>query len=143
MKRKAPLSMMELMVMIAVFAMASALCLQAFVKSDQLSRRVEARDSAAVLCQSVAETLRHTEGDFRQAAQLLQAQHCEDDSLMLDYDSDWAIAEETMRYTLGASRVESAQPGLGKAEVWCRDEESDEELFRLEISWQKGVTPRG
>ena len=34
MKSKAPLALMEQMVMILVFALAAALCLQAFVKSE-------------------------------------------------------------------------------------------------------------
>lgn len=143
MKRKAPLTLMELMVMILVFALASALCLQAFVQSDRMSRDSEARDRAAVLCQSVAEVLRHTGGDFREAARLLEAQSCEDDGLMLDYDKDWAPAEDTMRYTVGAGRVDTSLHGLGKAAVWCRDEETGVELFRLEVSWQKEVTGNG
>ena len=50
MRSKAPLILMEQMVMLLVFALAAALCLQAFVKSDELSARGEARDRAAVLC---------------------------------------------------------------------------------------------
>ena len=53
----------------------------------------------------------------------------------LDYDKNWNPAEDTMRYTVGAGLVDSGFPGLGKAAVWCRDEESDTELFRLEITW--------
>ena len=37
MRSKAPLLLMEQMVMLLVFALAAALCLQAFVKSDGLS----------------------------------------------------------------------------------------------------------
>lgn len=143
MKRKAPLTLMELMVMILVFALAAALCLQAFAQSDRVSRDSEARDRAAVACQSVAEILRHTGGDFREAAKLLGAKSDGEDSLMLDYDKDWALAEDTMRYTVGAGRVDTALPGLGKATVWCRDEETGTELFRLEISWQKEATGNG
>ena len=46
MRSKAPLILMEQMVMLLVFALAAALCLQAFVKSDALSSRGEARDRA-------------------------------------------------------------------------------------------------
>ena len=52
MKSKAPLLLMEQMVMLLVFALAAALCLQAFVRSEAMSRESEARDHAAVLCQS-------------------------------------------------------------------------------------------
>ena len=49
MRSKAPLAMMEQMVMLLVFALAAALCLQAFVKSDQLSQQGEVRDRAVTL----------------------------------------------------------------------------------------------
>ena len=41
MRSKAPLVLIEQMVMLLVFALASALCLQAFVKSDAISVRGE------------------------------------------------------------------------------------------------------
>ena len=63
MKSKAPLVLMEQMVMLLVFALASALCLQAFVKSGDLSQRSAARDRAAVEAQNAAETLRSQSGD--------------------------------------------------------------------------------
>ena len=55
MKSKAPLVMMEQMVMILVFALAAALCLQAFVLSDSISQENQRRDQAALLCQNLAE----------------------------------------------------------------------------------------
>ena len=58
MKSKAPLMLMEQMVMLLVFALAAALCLQAFVKADEISRRAEARDRAVILCQTVAEEIK-------------------------------------------------------------------------------------
>ena len=69
MRSKAPLAMMEQMVMLLVFALAAALCLQAFVKSDQISKRGEDRDRAAVLCQNAAEAIRHNGGDLAAAAE--------------------------------------------------------------------------
>ena len=48
MRSKAPLVLMEQAVMVLVFALAAALCLRAFVWSDQLSRQNEARDRAPV-----------------------------------------------------------------------------------------------
>ncbi len=134
---KTPLLLMEQLVMLLVFALAAALCLRAFVFSDRLSRQLEARDRAAELIQSVAETLRHTDGDFPRAAELLGAQHGDENSLMIDFGSDWAPAGETMRYTLGASRQDSGVPGLGRAQVWARDEETGQELLRLDIAWQE------
>lgn len=149
MKSKAPLALMEQLVMLLVFALAAALCLQAFVRSDLLSRRGEARDTAAVLCQSVAETIRHTEGDLSAAAEILGATRSGEDDLTIFYDADWRPAAPTspnvypIGYTLGVSRVDSGVPGLGQASVWAQEDETGVELFRLEISWQKEVTPHG
>lgn len=124
--------------MLLVFALAAAVCLRIFVFADRASRQVQDRDRAAELVQNTAQLLRHTGGDFSQAAELLDAQHWDEDSLMIDYDDEWALATDAMRYTLGAARVSGA-PYLGMAEVWCRDEGSDLELFRLKVAWQEVV----
>ena len=94
MKSKAPLLLMEQMVMLLVFALAAALCLQAFVKSDGLSGNSEARDRAAVLCQTAAETVRHYGGDAQnalsRAAEDLGAAYSEEFvTFSLDYDENW------------------------------------------------------
>ena len=151
MKRKAPLSMMELMVMIAVFALAAALCLQAFVKSDQLSRRVEARDRAAVLCQSVAEALRHfgAEGDMGYALGKTAEEFgywYRQGMMWHDLDENWNPVENGV-YRVESQGMPTDLPGLAKAFVRVvTGGDAGEELeilFELEISWQKEVTPRG
>ena len=71
MRSKAPLALMEQMVMLLVFALAAALCLQAFVQSDAISQRSEARDRAVELAQSVAEVVKSCHGDLAAAAEKL------------------------------------------------------------------------
>ena len=58
MKNKAPLPMMEQLIMILVFALTASLCLQGFSLADRMSRRHEAREQAVVLAQNTAETLK-------------------------------------------------------------------------------------
>lgn len=146
MRSKAPLILMEQMVMLLVFALASALCLQAFVKSDDLSARSEARDRAVTAAQTAAETIRHNAGDMEQAAAALGAAQYDESSLLVAYDSDWDIAQDTMRYHLGAVLVDSGVDGLGTAQIWVRDEgaeEDESELLRFEVSWQEEVSSIG
>ena len=64
MRSKAPLVLIEQMVMLLVFALASALCLQAFVKSDAISVRSEEKGRAAIAAQNAAEVIRHKGGDY-------------------------------------------------------------------------------
>ena len=160
MKSKAPLSLMEQMVMLLVFALAAALCLQAFVKSDQISRQSEARDRAVVLCQSVAEVIRHNGGDLKEAmTQVNGTEPGQRDGFWFEnYDENWkAITyEESGRgplptpsgsrtYTLWVRELDSGLSGLGKANVEAFDCEGDrmESLFSIEVSWQKEVGGHG
>ena len=48
MRSKAPLALMEQVVMVLVFALATALCLQVFVFSNQVSKRNAAIDHAVL-----------------------------------------------------------------------------------------------
>lgn len=149
---KTPLLLMEQLVTLLVFALAAAICLQAFVTADRRSRTMEAKDRAAVLCQNTAETLRNSGGDLEAA--LTQVNGTEpgqrDGFWVANYDENWKVItyEESRSeplpipsgrrtYTLWARELDSGLPGLGKAEVWCRDEAAGEELFRLIVAWQE------
>ena len=138
MRSKAPLVLMEQMVMLLVFALAAALCLQAFVRSDSASRHSEARDRAAVLCQSVAESV-HSSGGLDAAAQQLGFQFSQD-LLWMDYDEDWNSASNGT-YLLTAQGLPSDTPGLNLARVAV--DQDGEVLFELEIAWQGEVGSGG
>ena len=58
MRSRSPLVLMEQLVMILVFALAAALCLQVFVFADRVSARSEQTDRAVLVCQNTAETLK-------------------------------------------------------------------------------------
>lgn len=93
MRSKAPLAMMEQMVMILVFALAAALCLQAFVQSDQMSKESEERDRALAEAQSAAEVIQYTGGDFQRAAAILNASVWQEDVFSINYGRDWSRSE--------------------------------------------------
>ena len=54
-RSKAPLALMEQIIMILVFALAAAVCLQAFVYSNSLSVKGEQENNAVSHAQEVAE----------------------------------------------------------------------------------------
>lgn len=141
MKSKTPLSLMEQMVMLLVFALAAALCMQAFVLSDSLSRRAEARDRACLVCQSAAELLQRTgaagEEALSGAAAALGAEYVHG-TLLQGYGTDWkpAAEAEEAAYRLTAEEEDSGQPGLGRARISVCDARTEEVLFQLETAWQ-------
>lgn len=144
MKSKAPLMLIEQMVLLLVFAFVAALCMQAFVKSDQISVQSEARDRAVVLAQSAAETIRHNCGDFARSAEELGGTVAED-MFQIAYDEEWNQTDMTERsaYLLYAQRCLSEVQGLGKARVWLAPSNADAQngdsnsLFSIEITWQE------
>lgn len=58
MRSRASLSLMELLVMILVFALAAALCMQVFAYAQELSLETARRDEAVILAQNGAELLK-------------------------------------------------------------------------------------
>ena len=70
MRSKAPLALMEQMVMVLVFALAAALCLQAFALADRISRQNAERDQAVVAAQNAAEQVKQVRGDWDLAVRL-------------------------------------------------------------------------
>jgi len=143
---KAPLALMEQIVMLLVFALAATLCLQAFVHSDADSRRSEARDRAALLCQSAAEAIRYTGGDWEAAAEILGIRSYTQDGPLFEvrYNDDWTLSDTNeYAYCLQASVVDCAQNGLGGADVAVIEAKDGGELFALRVNWQTEVRGNG
>ena len=56
MRSKTPLALMEQVIMVLVFALAAALCLQVFLVSGQMSEKNRDTDNAVLLAQNAAAT---------------------------------------------------------------------------------------
>ena len=67
MQNKAPLALIELTVMILIFSVAAALCLQAFVWSDLTSAQIQKQDKAMLQAETAAEVVKGCKGDFAEA----------------------------------------------------------------------------
>lgn len=140
MKSKAPLILMEQMAMLLVFALAAALCLQAFVKSDSISSRARDRDKAVTLAQTVAETVRSMGGSPEQAipaaAEKLGYPGGQP-TLEQSFDEAWSAVEGEGAYRLEVQGTPTGVEGLNAAlvRVWAEEDL----LFSVEIAWQGEV----
>jgi len=112
MKNKTSLLLMELLVMVLMFALAAALCLTAFVKADQISRETVRRDEAVLLAQNAAQVLKATSGDVEQAI----------------------AAAAGSGYRMEVERIDTHSL-LGQAEIQVWQE--DELVFTLRVGWQE------
>ena len=82
MKDKSFLVLIEQLMMIVIFAIISALCIQVFIKADQISINSENRDRAVIMVQNAAEKIAAGE-DIENAY----------------YDENWNIVRDNQDYT--------------------------------------------
>lgn len=145
MKSKAPLMMIEQMVMLLVFALASVLCLQAFILSQELSGQSIARDRAVMEAQNAAEILKSGSEDTYFAEMKGQT---DGQSRVITYDENWepldmaAVSGEDASFVLTVSYTDSGQKLLRTADIVVRTSDG-EKLFALQAAWQKEVKRRG
>ena len=123
MRNKAPLALLEQILMLLIFALAASLCLRAFLWSDDASRQSATRDEALVFAQRAAETVKAHGGDFTAAAATLGGT-VEDGALVVTCED----------YTLRAEKAAPA-PYLGRAQIAV--EVAGDTLFTLPIAWQE------
>ena len=130
MKNKTSLTLMEQVVMVMVFALAAAICLQAFALSSRVSRECEARDEAVLLAQNTVELLKYHAGSpekaLAAAAQSLGGSF-ENGTLLL--------AAEEHDLLLLAQAEACDIPGLSRVRVQVL--QGDEECFFLIAAWQE------
>lgn len=114
MRGRSPLVLMEQVIMLAVFALAAALCLRVFVLSDQLSRQGEIRDQALLQAQSAAEVYRHCQGQGDQAVELAGGSW-DGTSWTLLWDESWQPVEQAdqAEYRLTVTPEDSGNELLG------------------------------
>ena len=123
MRNKAPLALLEQILMLLIFALAAVICLRAFLWSDDTSRHSARRDEALIHAQTVAETVKAHGGDFTAAAAALHGTV-----------EDGALVVAQKEYTLRAEK-EATVPYLGRAEIVV--EAGGEVLFTLPVAWQE------
>ena len=138
MKSKAPLSLMEQLIMLLVFSLAAALCLQVFVLSSQMSRRCDARNQAEITIQNVAEILKASQGDLSQCESILGGS-ITDNGWQIYYDDKWKeTSVEQAVYQLAIDPVASDLPLLGSAQIYAMTE-ADDILSAVTVSWQEAI----
>lgn len=125
-RSKAPLALMEQIIMILVFALASVVCLQAFVYSDNLSKSDAKREIAVARAQTVAEYCKANQGDLDKAGALLQGEVTAE-GLVVEYAGDGMVVR---------LRLAGGDGFLQRAMVTVHSDDG-EEIYSMEIAYQR------
>ena len=89
-RSKSTLFLIELILAIGIFAVASAICIQLFVRAHLLSKESEAITHSLYAATSAAEVFKATNGQPGPMAELLSASD-ENGQLVVYYNSTWEI----------------------------------------------------
>lgn len=133
MKSKAPLTLVEQIVMVLIFAIAAAICLEAFVFSHKYSGNLDEKAAALNEASNAAEILKSCGGDFSAAAEAYGGT-AEAGVWQLSYDSAWHPSGEAY-YCLTAIAAEEETPYLGSAGISVT--RSGGEICSLRVCWQE------
>lgn len=137
MRSKTPLALMEQVVMVLVFALAAALCLQVFVFSNRMSERNKDIDRAVLLAQNTAEMLK-ARGSLEEAAEVMDGEIQQ--TLWRSYYDEALnpVAKRTSAYyEVNTLPEHTGVEGLEKATVEVFRYNGNEALFSLTVAWQE------
>lgn len=142
---RSTLVLMEQIIMVLVFALAAALCVQVFVYASVQSRRNDQRDRAVELAQSAVETMKHSGGSVSQAhtaAMEALGGQLQQDVWVVYYDADWQETADTANYTYRLSAQGRTQTieGLCQSDVFVTGNAAnsdDAPLITLTAAWQE------
>lgn len=125
MRGKSPLVIMELCIMLLVFAIAAALCLGCFALAEDISAESERRDQAVSMAQNCAESIKAADGDLAAAAEIMGG----------SWDGE-SLTLQQGELSLSAAETESGHELLGLAHI--RVDFGGESIFAIDCPWQKG-----
>ena len=135
---RSSLFLMEMIIAILFFSLASAVCIQLFAKSHLLNGRTVNQNHAVVQAQNLAESYLALEGDLEQIAPLFEQAILDgaNSTLTLSFDSEWnpvTVENATFQATLMGSPVNDA--GLITADIAVyKIDEPESALYALQVS---------
>lgn len=139
MKNKTTLSLMELTLMLLLFAVTASVCLRAFALSDRLSWQAEQRDRAVLWAQTMAENWKAWDGKTEQVETLYRKNDA-GDGWTACLDGDWMLTEDAGSAVYQAELREEPGGGLlRKARITVRELNGGRCIFALETARQEAA----
>lgn len=91
---KSGLFLMELIIVILFFSLASTVCIQMFAKSHLISEETVNKNEAVLAAQNLAESWYAAGGDLTAMSAVFPDASVTDDRLVLSYDSSWNLCDD-------------------------------------------------
>lgn len=137
MKRKETLVLMEIVIMIGVFALAAGLCLRVFAFAGQQSAENRKLDRCVAEASGMAELLSFYDGDAEAAFAAYggAAEQNPDGSWVIRYDEKWNITPDGTFCRMTVQPMATQSLYYGKAVITMTGSDG-EVLFDIPAAWQ-------
>lgn len=137
MKNKTLLPLLELLCMIVIFAISSALCLRGFIIANTISAKQYALDSSVIIVQNTAETLKASNGDLS-SVNSIYAGNISDNLFTAYFDKSFSVTTDksTAKYTL-LVLINNNNDWICNATITMYN--SDDVIFSIDTGWQEDV----
>ena len=135
---KSSLFLMELIIAILFFSIASAVCIQLFAKSHTLSTNTVNQNQAVLHAQNLAESYLALEGDLQQISPLFESSVSDftENKLFLFFDAAWLpTSAENASFQAKLLSYPPNEQGLISADIIITEIAAPQnELFSLQVS---------
>ena len=138
MKNKSTLLLLEIGIMLLVFALGSALCLNLFTHADNISQSSYNLDTASRHAQNIAEVLKSTHGDFEKAADILGIEYSAS-AFQIGFDKNWTVCNSDPHFLISVFGLCSDTEEMCQAKITVTEKGKSSPLFTIAASWQRGV----
>lgn len=133
---KAPLVLMEQVIMVLVFALVAAMCIQAFALARSISLRMAERDHAMNISQTLAETVKAYGGSLEEIRGELGGV-MDGEQLVFYYDDEWNAVPNVEEADFCAVFVTEESEALCRyGSIIVSDAAHEREIFSMRVAWQ-------
>ena len=136
-KSKSGLFLMELIIAICFFAVASAICVQLFASAYTISRRGEGMQMAVMHSQSAIAAFRHTNADINAMARFLDGT-ISGNEIIVSFDDNWIQTNINPRYIM-TIRIDTSE-ALALADIHVYDNHMNEYLYYIQVLKYLGIS---
>lgn len=134
-KSKSSLFLMEILVSILLFSIASAVCVQVFVKASQLNQSSRELEQSLCIAQNFAEIMRSSNNPAETIAALFPDAKVEPSQITLFYDRDFCRCKESSpEAAYFAQLTFSKQEALQQMKITVNKLGTASEIFTLLVS---------
>ena len=134
---KSGLFLIELIIAILFFSVASAICVQLFAQAHLKSIQSKEISMAVTQAQSAAACIKAAENPDQQLSDLLQMQP-EGNTLMVGYDKNWQVTQQNPTYAMQVTITEENRMRNATVEVTKPNKKENKQIYALQVSTYLG-----